>query len=262
MNRGATPYNVLTFAVLLLTVVCVVIYALIGVGTLDPFPPRPTATIVPTWTPRPTDTATYTPTMTLTPSNTPTPTSTVTNTPEPTSTPTITLTPTDTLTPTPITPTATLTPTLTETPPFTDTPPVPPTPVGPTATPTLTEPPYAFILQNNQVTFVPQFVYPSQQCNWQGIAGQVFGLSGEPLTGLLVHVYGSGIDTYVTSGTNANYGSSGWEQFVDNRPNGNEYFVQLVHPDTRQLSDVIRIAFPNSCAGNLALVYFQQVKGF
>lgn len=256
MNRGSTIYNILTFLVLLLTAVCIVVYAMIGVGRLDPFPPRATSTIIPTWTPRPTETPTFTPSATATPTNTPTPSFTPTLTETPTDTPTITLTPTDTLTPTPITPTET------ETPPPTETPLPSPTPEGPTATPTPTEPPYAFILQGNQVTFVPQFVYPSQGCNWEGIAGQVLGLNGEPLSGLLVHVWGSGIDTIVTSGTNPNYGQSGWEQFVDNRPNGNEYFVQLMHPDTRQLSDVIRVVFPNSCAGNLALVYFQQVKGF
>lgn len=261
MNRGSTLYNVLTFAVLLLTVACVVVYLLIGVGALDPFPVRPTSTLVPTWTPRPV-TNTPVPTWTFTPSRTPTTTNTPTPTPTITNTPTITLTPTDTLTPTPVTPTETPTPPPSDTPIFTETPTPTLTPVGPSPTPTYTEPPFAFVLQGNQVTFVPQFVYPSQSCNWQGIAGQVFGLSSEPLTGLLVHVWGSGIDTIVTSGTNPNYGPSGWEQFVDNRPNGNEYFVQLMHPDTRVLSDVIRIVFPNSCAGNLALVYFQQVKAF
>jgi hypothetical protein len=201
---------------------------------------------------------------TLTPSNTPIPTSTPTD----TLTPTITLSPTDVPTETPVpsltatitdTPGASSTPSDTPTPPETFTPTPTETPSGPTATFTATTSPFPFDLRENQVIFTQNFANTAG-CAWQGIGGQVFDLSGNPLPGLQVHVYGGDIDRFIQSGANTLYGPAGWEQQVANAINTNRYYVELVTSQGTTVSPRVEVTFPSDCARNLALVNFIQTR--
>ena len=106
--------------------------------------------------------------------------------PPPTSTPTAiqqapptwTLSPSDT-------PFATDTPESTLAPPPTD---IPPTT---TETPTIDPSSYSYILQEGTLNYIPNVIHPELGCNWSGVAGQVFDLSGSPVVGITILLGGS-----------------------------------------------------------------------
>lgn len=214
-------------------------------------PTLPAVALRPTLPPESaTPTATNTPAApTLPPEWTDTPTPTVTNTPPPSGTPTTT--PTET----PRGPTRTPAPTFTRTPTPTRTP--SPTPTGPTRSP------FAYTLQNGSPAYLSNFANTAG-CNWQGIAGQVFNLQGQPQIGLLVHLEGGGLNLDVLTGSKPEYGQAGYEFFLTNVPKQtiDVFRVQLRNTAGAPLSDVYIIpTFANSgntCPKNLALVNFVQ----
>jgi len=94
-------------------------------------------------------------------------------------------------------------------------------------------------------------------CNWLGLAGEVFGSNGEPQAGLIIHVWGGGIDELVYSGGAPAYGPSGWERSLDDHPKEGIFFVQL-HDGTRPLSPVVEVRTRDDCFGNLVIINFHQ----
>ncbi|MDX2160387.1 MAG: hypothetical protein SF162_03585 [bacterium] len=258
------------------------------------FLPTETPTFTPTITLPPTET--FTPTATFTASNTPEPSITASVTPTdtgtlapPTATPVITNTPAGPafnpgqLPPsfTPVTPgaaAATATPELV----FTAapgqptntlfpsiTPSLPPaatdtaTGVPPTLTPLLqgdTPSPFPFALRE-PYTLTLNFANATG-CLWQGIGGQVFDINNAPLTGVRVHVFGPGVDTFVVSGSNTLYGPSGFEVAVGTGVSLSAYIVELQSPTGTVISDQVQVNFPARCEQNLALVNFRQTRPF
>jgi hypothetical protein len=101
-------------------------------------------------------------------------------------------------------------------------------------------------------------------CAWQGLGGQVFGLDGNPLPGLQIHVFGADgdIDAFRTSGENSLYGVAGWEQPVGTAIASRTYFVELRSPQGTVISERIQITFPGACDQNLAIVNFAQTRPF
>lgn len=214
-----------------------------AVVTITPTPPTPsatpegaTATFTPsaTWTDFPTNTPSHTPTSS--PSNAPT----ITLTWTPSITPSIT----QTLEP----PTATLEP-PTE------------TPLPPTATATS----MAFILNVQQGTPLYRDAYLHPGCAWQGIAGQITLDGGSPGLGYMVKVTGDGVNGELTqiTGTNTNYGNSGWEIQVAGGTTAGNYRLTVFSADgVRQLAPSVDLSFPNDCQRNLILINFVQVQPF
>lgn len=259
-------YNSITVVFLLLTVVCCLLTVVLAAGIVpSPFgssgaivlpdvaalptetpshtPPPPTWTLTPTRTPTVTETGTTTATVT--------PSLTITATAGPTDTPSITPTPSDTPT---ATQTETLLPTI--------------TPTGPTPTLTNTPSPFPFALKGGAsgVVFTANFANTAG-CAWQGVGGQVFGLSGDGLAGYQIRVTGSGIGeggagVIVGTGSNTLYGASGWEVSVGGQTNSNVYYVELLSSSGTPASPAIQVTFPNNCAQNLALVNFEQTRPF
>ncbi len=89
-----------------------------------------------------------------------------------------------------------LEPTLTSTPTATLEPtrfrPLPPPRALPaTATPTATALPFIYAIQADTPLFMQNFVHPTEACNWQGIAGQVFNSAKTPVANLVVKVTGT-----------------------------------------------------------------------
>jgi hypothetical protein len=224
--KNSTPYNIATIVILVLTVLIAVFYCMILVGAVDPFPPKATSTVMPTWTPRPTNTPTPEPSATYTPTASPSPASTPS--PEPTL--------------------------------MGDDDDQEPTAEVFDSSPEI----FPFTIQGEAPSYTMQTIYPAAGCDWQGVAGHVFGMEGEHLTqNLIVHVWGTAFNDFVSVGSNLNYGESGWEQQLSTELSAGEYMVQLLHEsDQRQLSDVVRIQFTGECESNLAIVDFQQVQGF
>lgn len=278
MGHGsARIYNLIAILFVLLTIIVLVP---VVARMLEPAPNTqqgvsalPTVAVLPTLTSSHTPTNTPLPTFTLTPTLTETPTVTPSTTPSPmptfttpptsTAAPTWTIPPSVTIPPTvTIAPSVTITPslTITNTPDvtatmtFTNTP-VPTVDMGPTLSP------FPFALKDNQIIFTSNFAN-SAGCAWQGIGGQVTDMNGQPLGGVRIHVFGSGIDFYSVSGSNTLYGLSGWEIPVSNLINTNSYFVELQTPQGTVISPQQQVTFPSDCARNLALVNFVQTRPF
>ncbi len=220
-------FNILTIVVLVATVCLTGFYGVVGLNIFNPFPP-PTG--VPTVSlPTPTETSTPGP-----PTRTPTPTPTITPTSGPTNTPTPSLTPS-------------VTPTW------------PPTQTPSPTPPRVTRSPWPFTYELNLTT-------PQLGCSWTGVAGHVQDLDDNPLVGYPVHVWGAGIDTVVTAGSdpglNTRYGNeAAWEQFFDGSPKPMEIRVQLHDPyrsDHPPVSEEIIIDMPGYCGAALAYVVFTQ----
>lgn len=270
MGQGrAQLYNLISILFLVLSIAVIV---LVSARMAAP-PPAPTqiALAVPTSAilPSPTLTFTYTPTYTATFTETPSPTITTTITPSVTWTIIPSLTASETLTPAP---TDTLPPTVGPTP--TDT--LPPTAgPSPTFTPSLTitntlvvtpseiaptqPPPSLFELRDDQVIYTSNFANAAG-CAWQGVGGQVFDANNQPLLQVRVHVFGTGIDVFTTSGSNTLYGLSGWEVPLGTSLTSNSYTVEVQSEQGTIISPPVSLFFTPDCSKNLALVSFQQIR--
>lgn len=263
MGQGrAQIYNLISLLFIVLTVAALV---LVGARMAAPAPVPTQSAAVPTSAilPSPTMTFTFTPTFTPTRTETPLP---ATFTLTPTVTPTLTWTIIPTMT-------ASLTytpgPTNTDAPPPTDG----PSPTvdlsatatftpteAPTSTPVPTEPPpLVYELRDEQVIYTGNFANAAG-CAWQGVGGQVFDADDQPLLDVRVHVFGTGIDVFTTSGSNTLYGLSGWEVPLGTTLNSNSYIVEVQSADGAIISPQINLFFTSDCAKNLALVSFQQIS--
>jgi hypothetical protein len=183
----------------------------------------------------------------------------------PTSTPTSMAMPTDTFTPEP---------TITHTPLPSETLPPSPTPFTmftPSATPEPTEPPqgYPYILHQGSPIAIANISHPDLGCEWMGVAGQVFDLSGAPVTGLLIRLGGRlpGVadpkDMLSLTGTALDYGREGYYEFtLADRPiaSNQSVWVQLVNQEYTPLSEKIYFDTYESCDKNLIIVNFKQVR--
>lgn len=261
MGQGRNAlFNLLTLVFLLLTFGCCLVTGLVATETVPPPLFAPQSPVAPTVAFVPTSTNTVIP-PTATDTLTPTATYTLTNTP----TQTLSVTPSITITPTPIpseTATASPTPTVTYTPTATETFTPEPLPPGPTDIPTNTPSPFPFNIRGSVVFTVNS---SSAGCAWQGVAGQVFGINNEGLTGYRVRVSGArlgegGTGVEVLSGTDSRYGPSGWEVAVASATNAETYYVELLSDTGTVLSPPIPVVFPNNCTQNLALVNFEQTR--
>jgi hypothetical protein len=241
-------YNIISLVFLGLTVFS----CLIVLGIFATRAPRqrqnlalPATIAVPTAVPTDIPTITRTPLpATFTPTDTPT--TTATRTP----TTTITVAPTETITPTPtITTTSQPTETATET-------------IAPTATfgtPPTSPSPFIFSFQT------PQYIANTNSlgCAWQGVAGQVLDLAGQPyMNQLRVEVSGGGMAGVLSADTGSNtlHGASGFEIQVAPGINTSTYFVTLKSRAGTPVSEAVQVNFPGNCQGNMARVVFTQVR--
>jgi hypothetical protein len=127
------------------------------------------------------------------------------------------------------------------------------------APPTGTLSPFPFTLQDGSPTYLANFAN-NAGCNWQGMAGQAFNLSGQPILGLLVHLEGGGLNYDTLTGSKPEYGTGGYELFISNTPQTttNTYRIQLRTGAGQPLSDSYVIPTFADCNKNLALVNFAQ----
>lgn len=179
----------------------------------------------------------------------------------PTWTPTATVEPTATETPYP---TSTLAPTNT---PFSL---VTPTAEVPASTPTKPAGGYPFVLKNGGPIAIPNIAYPSLGCEWMGVGGQVFDMSGGPKTQVIVILGGSlaghsvnpmGTLTSLT-GVATQYGQAGFEFKLADYPTASEgsLWIQLVDQANIPLSEKVYFDTYQDCEKNLVLINFNQVK--
>ncbi|HLA98256.1 MAG TPA: hypothetical protein VJL34_07360 [Anaerolineales bacterium] len=236
-KTAAMMWNILTMVVLLGMIAVALIFLAIFLNpysSLNPFPPptMPALIAFPT--------ATATPVRFLQP----------TWTPSPTLEPTITSTPP---------PSPTLPPT--ETPFFLFT--LSPTPQE---TPPVGGMPFV-ISPGTPVSTTSQAFHPEAGCDWLGVAGQVFDLSGAPVSQQQVQIGGTLAGSpvamlSVTGMTNA-YGSVGFYEFnLGDEPiaSNGTLWVQLLDQAGLAMSEKIYLETFDSCDKNLIIVNFKQVR--
>lgn len=227
-------WDVLTVLVLLVTFCLIVYFVLIFVNpgsSLNPLKPAqymvPTATITqiqmePTWT----------------------------------ATPTIYFSPTATNFPT-ITPPATNTPPNFV--PATDTP-VPTR--TPTATPTPKAPFSVSSVNAIESVLIPHLV--DAGCNWQGVGGTVDDQNSSPIIGIVVRLAGfyngKSVELTTVSGVSEEYGKSGFEFVLGDKPikSHDILYIQLLDQAGLPLSDKVYLDTSSDCKENLMLVRFKK----
>jgi len=223
-NSRARLFNTLTLVLLTLTLLTCAAYAAIFVVV-----PSPDIAA------RSSSTPTATPTTTPTPSNTPR----LTNTP--------TATPTPSLTPT-------ATPVITQTVRGSATP-TPSVMPGPSPSPSPTFSPFNYVVRVDY----QRSIYG---LNWAGVAGLVFGLDRKHQTNILVRAWGDpplGEEGQeLASGIATQYGVSGFEFTLGDKPVSGRWNVQLIGDDGTPLSDAIPIVMDGDPRFNLAFVIFEQ----
>ena len=261
-DSAAIIWNILTVVVLLLSMcVCVGVVAILidPNVALTPFPPptMPVEVELPTVTPTPRSVlpATWTPTVTTELTLTPT----LTNTLVPTATqPTVTATSaveTPSQTPGDNEPTATQGGETTT-----------PTPTEEQTTPTPTES-MPFVLHPGDPVAINNIGYPELGCNWLGVGGRAFDLSGAPLEqGLFVQV-GGVLDSELVEmlgvvGMVETYGPGSYEFVLGDEPieSSQSLWVQLFDQAMLPLSEQISFDTFADCEMNLILINFNQVR--
>lgn len=231
VDRGELTWNILTLIVLGLTAVLGLIFVVVYINPyagINPFPPP---TELPMVAP---PTATPVPLYTLEPTWTPAPTLPPTATPtlRPSSTPYPSATPFNQESPTPEV-----------------------TPV------------YSFVLKQGSPQAIANIIRTDAGCNWSGVAGQAFSLSGSPVISLIVQLGGSFngqlIETRLfMTGAAPEYGKGGFEFVLADKPiaSDNTLWIQLLDQASLPMSDKIYFSTYDTCEKNLILINFQQVK--
>jgi hypothetical protein len=243
-------FNQLTLLCLALTPIVLICYLVILMSPTSAINPlRPVALLPPPIVP-PTHTPTHTPTVTPTARPTKTPTATPTATPSPTETPTAL--PTDTPSPTlsgTRRPGATLPPSLTPS-------------RTPTPTPTLIA---TLSVTLSPFNYTAEVIYQRAQLygtNWAGVAGLVFGIDHKHQPNINVRLWGDKpLDAQgrtLPSGIAIQYGPSGWEFTLGDKPTFGQWNLQLLADDGQPLSPIIEIEMKGDPRANLAYVIFNQ----
>jgi hypothetical protein len=137
---------------------------------------------------------------------------------------------------------------------------------SPTPTLTLTPAPFNFALQQGSPVAIPNVFYPDLGCSWSGVGGQVLDLSGGPVIGLTVRLYGSlnsqMIDQRTLTGVNQAYGDAGFEFKLGDKPVASQgtLYIQLLDQADLPMSDKIFFDTYDDCQRNLVVVNIVQVK--
>jgi len=179
-----------------------------------------------------------------------------------------TSTPTQRVLPPTWTPTASLTPTQPEPTDTLEAPTLPvanSTPQANTTTTALSN--AAYVLQGDPVPMSSSLFHPTGGCQWFGVGGNVFDLSGRPVFGLVVtlggSLNGSPIQSQTTlTGMARNYGESGYEFTIQSTPvaSTGSLWIQLSDQSQVPASDRIYFNTYSDCQHNLILINFKQAK--
>lgn len=137
--------------------------------------------------------------------------------------------------------------------------------------PGFVDPPSA--IQTDEIIYVPQagtptsitnFLAPELGCNWSGIGGQLFDLSGEPVSGIVVKIDGSlggtPVNLFGVSGGEQKLGPAGFALKIADRPiaSNAELFIQLLDITGRTLTPRMAIQTYADCQRNLVLINIKE----
>jgi hypothetical protein len=123
-------------------------------------------------------------------------------------------------------------------------------------------PQYPFEVQQTGVLAIQGF----SGCNWAGVAGQVFDLTGTPIKNLILHLEGlwngSAVSVEALSGSADKYGPAGYEFELGTQTLDSTQVLWIQVQDATHKAVSPRVYFDtyNDCARNLILVNFVQVR--
>jgi hypothetical protein len=124
-----------------------------------------------------------------------------------------------------------------------------------------------FVLHAGDPVAIPNIAHPEAGCEWMGVAGRAFNLSGAPISGgLFVQLGGTldGLEQEMLSmtGTSNQYGEGGYEFMLGEKPIASKQtlWVQLLDQAMLPLSDKIVFNTNAECNKNLTLINFNQVR--
>ena len=125
---------------------------------------------------------------------------------------------------------------------------------------------FTFSLQGAPVALNVDDLIPGTRCNWQGVAGQVVDIQGQPMVNygiLLKGTYNNKlINTTMLSGTHTEYGESGFGFQLGTTPVQSDGLlsVQMVDQAGLPMSDQVIFSTYGSCDKNLVLINFKQIR--
>lgn len=122
----------------------------------------------------------------------------------------------------------------------------------------------AYSIQSGTPTYLKNFNHPDQGCNWQGVAGQVFGVDGKPVKFLIVKVFGTWngkeVSEMAVTGMAAGkpYGPGSYEIVMGQKAvnSSTPVYIQLFDSTGAALSDPLQFSTKEKCNKNLVLVNF------
>lgn len=126
-------------------------------------------------------------------------------------------------------------------------------------------PQFPYMLQPGSPVRVQSFLYPEEACNWEGIGGQVFDRNGQPVTNLVVRIYGlyNGAPLYANAltGVSQKLGPGGYEYKLGSKPATPtaSLTVQVFSLTGEALSYPVVVTTGGICDSNLTLVNFREV---
>jgi hypothetical protein len=123
-------------------------------------------------------------------------------------------------------------------------------------------PDYPFVLQSTGVMAIQGFY----GCNWAGVGGQIFDLTGIPLKNLILHLEGiwagNPVSAEKLSGSATQYGDAGYEFVLGTQTmdSTQALWVQVLDSTHKEISARIYLDTFNDCTRNFILVNFNQVR--
>lgn len=124
-----------------------------------------------------------------------------------------------------------------------------------------------FVLHPGDPVAIPNIGHPEAGCNWLGVAGRAFNMSGAPIgQGLFVQLAGNldgqEVEMLSMTGTATQYGEGGYEFILGENPvaSSETLWVQLFDQAMLPLSDKVTFNTYSECNKNLTLVNFNQVR--
>jgi len=125
-------------------------------------------------------------------------------------------------------------------------------------------PPYR--LQPGTPAAMANFILPAAGCNWMGVGGQAFNLSGQPVNQLVVEVGGtmSGGEVFhlALTGNEPNLGPAGFLVTLSDHPiaTSGSLWILLYDLAGQPLTNKIYLSTYQDCTRNFILVNFFEVK--
>ena len=123
-----------------------------------------------------------------------------------------------------------------------------------------------FVVQADTPVGMPNWANAEEDCNWMGVAGQVFNLQGEPEINLVIEadgmLEGEPVIGLALTGLESVYGPGGYEIVLSDHPvaTKNEIWLQVKDDNGEKLSYPIYFETFNDCNQNLILLNLVEVE--